>query len=1116
MRRVPHIITLLVVCFLCSVNIEALAKVRSHEEKIDSLEKILESETENNLRPDYILKILNELCWELRGTDTEKALRYGKNGLTMAREYLKNSTEQSEVLMYKKAIAISLNYIGVVYDFKNDYEKALQYYLQALEKNEELGEKQQIAASLNNIGIIYYYLEDYMQTLKYYKRALSIREELDDKEGVAGSLNNIALVYINQVRKTGDISTLDDAIKNLQKSLTIKEKLGDDQGVAGCYGNIGNVYKYRAEYSNKSGDFAAAIDYHFRALQIFKALGDQKGLAITLLDIADIHKMQKSYRQCIKYVDRSIKAAKQVNAKVELKTAYRLLSEVYELSGDYKNALKYHLDFTKLKDSLFSHESTQKIMKLESDYQHRQQEEQNAILAKENEVLASRAKTDSILKNSLIIMVLLLLVVTALVYTRYKEKKEQNLEIEKLSMVASKTDNYVIITDKYDRIEWVNEGFSRITGYTVSEVMDKRPDVLLRGALTDPKTETSIETKKRKCGPFTEEILNYTKSGNPIWLSMNVNPVLNDQGEIDKYITIGNDITKKKKADDEIKKLSLIASKTDNFVVLTDRDDVVEWVNEGFTRLLGYSEASIKGKRLRDVLTGKKTDQETLIRIQVQKQNKVSFREELVNYKKDGTELWLSYNITPIFDDHGEIDKFINIGSDVTESKKTEGQLKSVASKLKLINAVDKTILSADSFTEIIQFTINKLYRELDIARASMVLFDFENETFTPFSVAANTNSFLKEGVGLPLSDFHGVVHLRKFKNYVVQDIKTKEELSGSDKELIKEGVNSYLLCPLIAKNELLGSINICCDETNYVTAELIALVEEIAKGVAIALYQRSLQEEIEKRNADLKDKNDDITYSIKYARKIQEAIFPSDEQVHDLVDNCFVYFKPKEIVSGDFIWTHKQKDKFIIAVADCTGHGVPGAFMSIIGNNHLNAVVKEQRIYNPAKILNLMNLGLNETLKSGEDDAAGIRDGIDISLCMIDTKAKKMQFAGANNPVYIVRKKELIELKGDRYHSGTFLVDSQSDFTLNKFDLKKGDDIYLFSDGFADQFGGTELKKYKYHRFKKTILEMHGQSMLEQRDTLKKDLRAWRNPSGKNNDWTEQTDDICVVGIRV
>ena len=209
MRRVPHIITLLVVCFLCSVNIEALAKVRSHEEKIDSLEKILESETENNLRPDYILKILNELCWELRGTDTEKALRYGKNGLTMAREYLKNSTEQSEVLMYKKAIAISLNYIGVVYDFKNDYEKALQYYLQALEKNEELGEKQQIAASLNNIGIIYYYLEDYMQTLKYYKRALSIREELDDKEGVAGSLNNIALVYINQVRKTGDISTLD-------------------------------------------------------------------------------------------------------------------------------------------------------------------------------------------------------------------------------------------------------------------------------------------------------------------------------------------------------------------------------------------------------------------------------------------------------------------------------------------------------------------------------------------------------------------------------------------------------------------------------------------------------------------------------------------------------------------------------------------------------------------------------------------------------------------------------------------------------------------------------------------------------------------------------------------
>jgi PAS domain S-box-containing protein len=674
----------------------------------------------------------------------------------------------------------------------------------------------------------------------------------------------------------------------------------------------------------------------------------------------------------------------------------------------------------------------------------------------------------------------------------------------------------VIITDKYDRIEWVNEGFTQITGYSISEVLDQRPDILLRGALTDAKTETSIETKKLKGGSFTEEILNYSKSGNPIWLSMNVNPVLNDQGDIERHITIGNDITEKRKSDDEIKKLSLIASKTDNFVVLTDQDDVVEWVNEGFTRLLGYSKSNIKGKRLQEVLTGKKTDKETLIRIQVQKQNKVSFREELVNYKKDGTELWLSYNITPILDDYGEIDKFINIGSDVTEDKKSESQLKSVASKLKLINAVDKTILSADSFSEIIQFTINKLYRELDISRASMVLFDFENETFTPFSVAANPDSFLKEGAILPLSDFHGVVHLEKFKNYLIQDLKAKETLSGSDKELIKEGVNSYLLCPLIAKSELLGSINICSDENNYFTNELVELVEEIAKGVAIALYQRNLQQEIERRNADLKDKNDDITYSIKYARRIQEAIFPSDKQVHNLIDNCFVYFKPKEIVSGDFIWVHKQKDKLIIAVADCTGHGVPGAFMSIIGNNHLNAVVREQRIFNPAKILNLMNQGLFETLKSGIDDATGIKDGIDISLCMIDTTTKKLQFAGANNPLYIVRKEELTELKGDRYHAGTLLDDSQAGFSQKKFDLKKGDDIYLFSDGYPDQFGGPDLKKYKYHRFKKTILGMHGKSMPEQRDILKSNLRAWRNPSGKNNDWTEQTDDICVVGIRI
>jgi len=1106
---------IIVLCMYCAGNF-AHAKVVSQNKKVDSLEKILQVELENSKYPDQTLKVLNELCWELRGANSDKALRYGKQGLTMAREYLKNSTSKSEVLVYKKAIAICLNNIGVVYDFKSDYKNALRFYLLALVKNEELGEKKQIAACLNNIGIIYYYMEDYMQTLKYYKRALAMREELNDEEGVAGSLNNIALVYINQVDKTGDITSLDDAIKNLKKSLAIKERIGDVQGVAGSYGNIGSVYKFRAEYSQELVDFAAAIDYYFRALKLFREIDDQKGIAITLLDISDIHKMQKSYKQSIQYANQSLEAATKVDAKGELSAAHEQLAEVYQLKGDYESALKHHLSYRKIRDSLLSRETTQRIIELESAYKHRQHDKENALLAKENEIMASEAKTQTILKNSLIIMVLLLLVVSALIFIRYKEKKEGNLELEKLSMVASKTDNYVIITDKYDRIEWVNEGFTRITGYTLNEALDKRPDILLRGALTDAKSETAIDTKRRKGGPFTEEILNYTKGGEHIWLSLNVNPILNDQGEIDRYITIGNDITEKKKSEEEIRKLSLIASKTDNFVVLTDKDDNVEWVNEGFTRLLGFTTTEIQGQRLRDVLTGKKTNPETLIKIQVQKQNKVSFREELINYKKDGTEVWLSYNITPIFDDFGEISQFINIGSDVTEDKKSEAKLKSVASKLELINAVDKTILSAESFTEIIQFTINKLYKELNISRVSMVIFDFVNETFTPFSVSANPDSILKEGIVLPLSDFHGVTHLKKFKNYLVQDLEAKDELSGSDEELIKEGINSYLLCPLVAKNQLLGSINICCDDKNYFTTELITLVEEVSKGVAIALFQRNLQEEIKERNTALKDKNDDITYSIKYARKIQEAIFPSDEQVHDIIKNCFVYFKPKEIVSGDFIWAQKENDRVIIAVADCTGHGVPGAFMSIIGNNQLNMVVKEQKIVNPAKILDLMNLGLYETLQSGDDDARAIRDGIDISLCVIDLKTRKLEFAGANNPVYIVRDRELEELKGDRYHVGTFLDDGKSNFTLKKFNLRKGDDIYLFSDGFADQFGGAERKKYKYHRFKKTILEMHGNSLVEQREKLRKELKQWRNPSGKNNDWIEQTDDICVVGIRV
>ena len=180
---------------LCSVNIEALANVRSHDEKIDSLEKILESEAENNLRPDYILKILNELCWELRGTDTEKALGYGKNGLTMAQEYLKNSTEQSEVLMYKKAIAISLNSIGVVYEFKNDYEKALQYYSQALEKNEELGDQKGLAITLLYIADIHKMQKSYQQCIKYVDKSIKAAKQVNAKGELKTAYGLLSEVY---------------------------------------------------------------------------------------------------------------------------------------------------------------------------------------------------------------------------------------------------------------------------------------------------------------------------------------------------------------------------------------------------------------------------------------------------------------------------------------------------------------------------------------------------------------------------------------------------------------------------------------------------------------------------------------------------------------------------------------------------------------------------------------------------------------------------------------------------------------------------------------------------------------------------------------------------------
>ena len=267
-----------------------------------------------------------------------------------------------------------------------------------------------------------------------------------------------------------------------------------------------------------------------------------------------------------------------------------------------------------------------------------------------------------------------------------------------------------------------------------------------------------------------------------------------------------------------------------------------------------------------------------------------------------------------------------------------------------------------------------------------------------------------------------------------------------------------------------------------------------------------SLLAEINIQRGEIERQKKELTASLRYARNIQSAVLPSRDFIERILPAHFILFKPKDIVSGDFYWIFKKSNNLYIAAADCTGHGVPGALMSILGISFLNEIVARDENLTASGILNM----LREKVMKALHQTGGFeeqKDGMDLALCIIDQETGELQFSGANNPVYIIRDKNITELKGDRMPIGVNAVEEKS-FTNHTFQLEENDLLYLFTDGFADQFGGPFGKKIKYGPFREYIRQVSGESIYNQKEILIGVLENWK----KN---LEQVDDILIIGCK-
>jgi serine phosphatase RsbU (regulator of sigma subunit) len=290
-----------------------------------------------------------------------------------------------------------------------------------------------------------------------------------------------------------------------------------------------------------------------------------------------------------------------------------------------------------------------------------------------------------------------------------------------------------------------------------------------------------------------------------------------------------------------------------------------------------------------------------------------------------------------------------------------------------------------------------------------------------------------------------------------------------------------------------------------FMTCALLYLAVRMFKYENL-IYSR----EISQQRDVIEEKNKDIVSSIHYAQRIQKALLASDQLLDKHLPEHFVLYKPKDIVSGDFYWGELVNSKFILCTGDCTGHGVPGAFMSLLGVSFLNEIVKEKKITRPDLVFNHLRDDIIKVLNPEGTHDEG-KDGMDAVLCSFDFKNMVLELACANNPMWIIRQNQLLEFKPDKQPIGMYRIAEEEGkpFTLQTIPLQKGDLVYTFTDGYADQFGGGKGKKFKYKQLQEILLKISGLPLKEQHAVLDQTIEDWKGA-------LDQVDDILLIGIRV
>ena len=639
---------------------------------------------------------------------------------------------------------------------------------------------------------------------------------------------------------------------------------------------------------------------------------------------------------------------------------------------------------------------------------------------------------------------------------------EKNKDLIKYYTAIEQSPVTIIFTDLEGNIQYANPEFYKLTGYSVNESIGKNMSMLKSG-LTPKKSITELWTTIKKGKTWHGEFHNVKKDGTGFIEKAIITPIRNEDSEITGFIGIKEDITEEKIAEQVIKEKNeqqkILINNLPAHIYYKDLELRYLLVNDSFANLLELPIDEIIGKTDAEISPREIAEKyENLdLALLASKKPILNFEEKHLNEK--GEEFWISISKVPYFDNKKNIIGIIGIVLDITQRKKDEQII------------FEKTKQFENTITNMVDIYVKCDFSGKFINVSPSIIDEFNCSSTKEIY---NSNMF----------------------DWIIVEDKEKEKFFRT---LLKEKriTNFAFKFKRIGDNDQFAEINANVFFINGKPAGFEAIIRNITQRVVFENELRNQKDIIEEAHKD-------ITSSIEYAKYIQEALLPQKQILDKFFKHNFIFFKPKDVVSGDFYYFKEIDNSQVFAVADCTGHGVPGGFMTMLSITMLDEIIRTEKNLKPSNILEKLRKRVkNIFAQFGTKNS----NGLDIAICIMDAEKKELQFSGANNPLYLIRDNELLDYNSTKNPIGFYF--NESPFQNHIIYLEKNDVIYLFSDGYKDQFGGERRSKFTKKRFKKMLINIHLLPMEEQKIIVEENFEQWKADN-------EQIDDITVIGLRI